>query len=75
MSVLWIVLPIALVMAGAAVAAFLWVVRSGQYDDLDSPPWRVVLDEDDSPSRRPDQPLPRTGATPRTPEPRRRNER
>lgn len=50
MSVLWIVLPIALLLAAAAVAAFLWVVRSGQFDDLDSPAWRAVLDDDDRPT-------------------------
>ncbi|MCA9287455.1 MAG: cbb3-type cytochrome oxidase assembly protein CcoS [Phycisphaerales bacterium] len=47
MSVLWIALPIALSLAGAAVAGFLWMVRTGQFDDLDSPRWRVVLDDDE----------------------------
>ena len=47
MSVLWIVLPLALALAGIAVAAFIWVVRSGQFDDLDSPAWRAVIDDDD----------------------------
>lgn len=52
MSVLWIVLPLAIVLAAIAVAAFLWVVRSGQFDDLDSPAWRMVLDDDDTPAPR-----------------------
>jgi cbb3-type cytochrome oxidase maturation protein len=47
MSVLWLVLPVALLLAAAAVAAFLWVVRTGQLDDLDTPGWRAVIDDDD----------------------------
>ena len=52
MSVLWIVLPLALILAGVAVAAFLWVVRSGQFDDLDTPAWRMIVDDDADPTAR-----------------------
>lgn len=47
MSVLFIVLPIALLLAAAGVWAFLWAVRRGQYDDLDTPPYRAMFDDDD----------------------------
>lgn len=47
MSVLFIVLPIALLLAAAGVSAFLWAVRRGQYDDLDTPPYRAMFDDDD----------------------------
>lgn len=47
MSVLYIVLPLALVLAAAGLGAFLWAVRKGQYDDLDTPPWRALFDDDD----------------------------
>jgi cbb3-type cytochrome oxidase maturation protein len=46
MSVLFIVLPIALVLAGAAVWGFVWMVRTGQCDDLDTPASRVLVDDD-----------------------------
>ena len=46
MSVLYIVLPLALVIVGAAVAAFVWSARSGQMDDLETPAVRVLHDED-----------------------------
>ncbi|UYV14196.1 MAG: cbb3-type cytochrome oxidase assembly protein CcoS [Phycisphaera sp.] len=39
-------LPIALALAGAAVCGFVWMVRSGQCDDLDTPATRVLIDED-----------------------------
>jgi len=46
MSVLFIVIPAALLLAGAAVAAFMWAARSGQLDDVESPPLRMLLDDE-----------------------------
>jgi cbb3-type cytochrome oxidase maturation protein len=46
MSVLYVVLPIALSLAGLALLAFARSIRTGQYDDLDTPPIRAVHDED-----------------------------
>lgn len=51
MSVLYIVLPLALVLAALGLGAFLWAVRKGQFDDLDTPPVRMVFDDDDDPPR------------------------
>jgi cbb3-type cytochrome oxidase maturation protein len=48
MEVIFIVLPLALLLAGVALAAFLWAVNRGQYDDLDTPPVRVLFDETSS---------------------------
>ena len=45
MSVLLIVLPLALILAGVGVAAFIWSVRTGQMDDLDSPAVRMLFDD------------------------------
>ena len=46
MPVLAIVIPLALLIAIAAVIAFIWVVRSGQLDDLETPPLRVLFDDE-----------------------------
>lgn len=46
MIALYIVLPLALLIAGGAVAAFVWTVRSGQLDDVDTPPRRILFDDD-----------------------------
>lgn len=46
MSVLFIVLPLAFVLAAAGVWAFWWAVRGGQYDDLDTPPYRAMFDDE-----------------------------
>jgi cbb3-type cytochrome oxidase maturation protein len=45
MNALYIVVPLALLIASGAVAAFIWVVRSGQLDDVDTPPRRILLDD------------------------------
>ena len=50
MSVLFWLIPIALGMGVVGLAAFLWSMRSGQYEDLDGAAERVLLDrEDDRP--------------------------
>jgi cbb3-type cytochrome oxidase maturation protein len=49
MSILYILIPLALVLLGLAVWAFFWAVGSGQFDDLDTPAIRVVMDDDTKP--------------------------
>jgi cbb3-type cytochrome oxidase maturation protein len=44
-SVLFIAVPVALAFAISAVIAFLWTARSGQLDDLETPPLRMLQDE------------------------------
>lgn len=52
MFALYIVLPLALLIAGLAVGAFVWVVRSGQLDDVDTPPLRILFDDDRTSAQR-----------------------
>jgi cbb3-type cytochrome oxidase maturation protein len=60
MSVLYIVVPVALALVALAVAAFLWAARRGEFDDVETPALRAVLD-DDSPA----ESTPRSPAEPR----------
>ena len=46
MTVLYLILPLALLFAGVAVAAFAWTVRSGQLDDVDTPPRRILFEDE-----------------------------
>lgn len=48
MSVLYLVVPVALVLVGAAVLAFVWAARRGQFDDVTTPAIRIVLDDADA---------------------------
>lgn len=45
MNAMYLVLPLALGIGAAAVAAFIWSVRTGQLDDCDTPPRRMLLDD------------------------------
>ena len=45
MSVIFVVLPLAIVLAALAVWGFIWSVRSGQLDDLDTPSLRITHDD------------------------------
>ena len=45
MTVLFVVLPVALVLSGFAAAAFLWATRAGQFDDLQTPAVRLLCDD------------------------------
>jgi len=47
MSAVYIALPVALLLAIAGVAAFIWATKSGQMDDLETPGQRVLFDDDD----------------------------
>lgn len=40
----WLV-PIALLLGGLGLAAFLWSLRAGQYDDLEGAGWRALDDD------------------------------
>jgi cbb3-type cytochrome oxidase maturation protein len=54
MSIIYVVLPLALLIVGAAVWAYVWAARSGQFDDLDTPAMRVRHEEARSRRPRPD---------------------
>jgi cbb3-type cytochrome oxidase maturation protein len=45
MTTMYLILLLALIGAAAAVLAFAWVVRSGQLDDVDTPPRRILFDD------------------------------
>ena len=55
MSILYVLIPLALLILGAAVWAFFWAVGSGQFDDLDTPAVRILMDDDKAPKRGPDE--------------------
>ena len=49
MSILFLLIPLGLLLLGLAIAAFFWATKSGQFDDLESPAWSVVMDDDRAP--------------------------
>ena len=53
MSILYVLIPLALLLLGGAVWAFFWAVGNGQFDDLDTPAVRIIMDDDDKPPEKP----------------------
>lgn len=49
MNILYLLIPLALLLLGVAVWVFFWAVGSGQFDDLDTPAMRIVMDDDSKP--------------------------
>jgi len=53
MSVLYIVVPLAIIVVAVAVGAFVWATRRGQFDDLETPPVRMLHDDEPTSVHRP----------------------
>jgi cbb3-type cytochrome oxidase maturation protein len=47
MNGLLILIPVALFLGGLGLAAFLWALKSGQFEDLDGAALRVLIDDED----------------------------
>lgn len=45
MEVVWVLIPFAIFLGGFFLAGFFWMTNRGQYDDLESPQLRMLLDE------------------------------
>ena len=56
MSALYLLVPLALIFTVLAVALFIWAVRSGQYDDLDTPAVRILFEDLPKPEKAPETP-------------------
>ncbi|HTN40630.1 MAG TPA: cbb3-type cytochrome oxidase assembly protein CcoS [Asticcacaulis sp.] len=46
MNSLIFLIPLALLLGGIGLAAFLWSLRSGQYDDLEGAAARILLEDE-----------------------------
>jgi cbb3-type cytochrome oxidase maturation protein len=46
MNILLALIPISLALLGLAIWAFVWAVRKGQYDDLDTPALDILVDDE-----------------------------
>ena len=49
MSILFALIPLAMALLAFAIWAFFWAVRSGQFDDLETPAVQVLLDDEGEP--------------------------
>jgi cbb3-type cytochrome oxidase maturation protein len=49
MSIIGFLIPIALILGGLGVIAFIWCLRSNHYEDLEGAAWRILDDDDEDP--------------------------
>ncbi len=47
MNAIFILIPVGLIFLAAAIAALVWALNNGQYDDLDSPAVRILSDDEE----------------------------
>lgn len=47
METLFLLIPVVLVLLAFAVWALIWAIKSGQFDDLEGPAYRILHDDDD----------------------------
>jgi cbb3-type cytochrome oxidase maturation protein len=47
MESLYMIIPVAVVFLGLGIAVFFWAVKSGQYDDLDAPAYKILMDREE----------------------------
>lgn len=49
MEILYLLIPLSIVLVFLIGVVFWWSLRNGQFDDLEGPGYRVVIDDDDPP--------------------------
>jgi len=43
---LYLMIPLGLVLSALAIWLFVWALKGGQFEDLDSPGWSIIMDEE-----------------------------
>jgi cbb3-type cytochrome oxidase maturation protein len=46
MQILFLLIPLGLLLLGLAVWAFFWAVKHDQFEDMQTPAWRILMDKD-----------------------------
>jgi len=52
MEILYLLIPLSLVLVFVLAAVFWWSLRNGQFDDLEGPAYRILMDDDRPPAPR-----------------------
>lgn len=60
MEVLYLLIPLSVVLVFAIAIGFWWSVRSGQFDDLEGPGFRILMDDDKPPAAKAEEKPPET---------------
>lgn len=58
MDIIYALVPLSILLIGIAVLVLFWAVKSGQFEDLESPAHRILFDDDDQPGNNKKNPAP-----------------
>lgn len=53
MEILYLLIPLSLVLVFMIAVVFWWSVRSGQFEDLEGPGYRILMDDDSADAKKP----------------------
>ncbi|HQR03454.1 MAG: cbb3-type cytochrome oxidase assembly protein CcoS [Proteobacteria bacterium] len=56
MDILYLLIPLSLALVFVIAVIFWWFLKSGQFDDLEGPGYRILMDDDRPPGAAPDSP-------------------
>jgi cbb3-type cytochrome oxidase maturation protein len=52
MDIIYLLLPVALIIVLIIIGIFFWAVKSDQFDDLEGPAYRILMDDDEEAGHR-----------------------
>ena len=55
MDIIYLLLPVALIIVIIIIAIFFWAVKSDQFEDLEGPAYRILMDDDIKDNKKTDQ--------------------
>jgi cbb3-type cytochrome oxidase maturation protein len=58
MDILYLLIPMSLALVAVIAMIFLWAVKSGQFEDMEGPAHRILMDDDQPPAESPPTPMP-----------------
>jgi len=53
MDILYLLVPLSVVLVFVIGVIFWWFVKSGQFDDMEGPAYRILMDDDGAPKNKP----------------------
>jgi cbb3-type cytochrome oxidase maturation protein len=63
MDIIYLLLPVALIIVLVIIGIFFWAVRSDQFDDLEGPAYRILMDDDSEQVKTKNKALKTNGST------------
>ncbi len=47
MEIIYLLVPLSLALSSVGLGAFLWALKTGQFDDIETPQIRILFDDED----------------------------